>query len=596
MNAKSTVLVVPETIEEIIAKFDLQTTAFTLHDMQAELSSARQKLETLTPEQSLGAWSEVLAFTLVENSGEKVWGTFFGPLATGTNGDGTPFVAPDIAEANGDIVAHWKFRAESVVHPLLKSRYADLVWDLTQKISGERADHHFARMAIAAYLGCASEKVLAEALFQFRAIFRAYTLASQVRDNDSVLAAKAAVMRLHSETMASEKPLWWMAFDFFSARQARAVRVEIEEVVRDLEKIVAKHGEPDGYFDIHTVEGAGKRLIAFYNRANKYDDAKRINSLVAQSQEHHAASGNAMLAYIFLQKAIDAYKAAGMQSDAERVRILMQQKIREARGEMRQITHEITIPKLEMDAFVAGIVDDDPGVTFVRLACQFLSSRKEIDEQLKKMAEEAPLASIVGQSTLAEDHVSAVIGSTGDDLLGRAISQAAQNFSFSSVWLRQSLSKAIERHDWVPEHFAAWTNRLELFDETTCLVHGFSAWYEGDLVKAIHVLVPQVELGLRRIVERLGKAITKGDPMRPGVSVAIGMGDILYNPGIAELLGPDLTLHFLALCADSRGVNLRNRVAHGLLKSDEINIGITLWLIQSLLTFGIWDQIAAKRR
>ena len=359
---------------------------------------------------------------------------------------------------------------------------------------------------------------------------------------------------------------------------------------------MAEHGEPGECFDPHVVEGAGKRLISFYNRGEKYDDAKRINSLVAKSQERHAALGDAMLASIFLQKAIDSYSAAGMQNDAERVRIVMQQKIREARSEMNQISHEFTIAKDDMDAFVAGIVVEDPGVTFARLASQFLSSRKEIDDQLVKLAEEAPLASILGRSTLADDHVSAVIGSTDDDRHGRAISQAAQNFSFSSVWLRQSLFKAIEKHDWTPEHFAAWTNRLQLFDETTCLVHGFSAWYEGDLVKAIHVLVPQVELGLRRIVEKLGKATTKGDPMRPGVSLAIGMGDILYNSEITESLGPDLTLHFLALCADSRGVNLRNRVAHGLLKSDEMHLGITLWLIQSLLVFGIWDQLASNRR
>jgi hypothetical protein len=47
------------------------------------------------------------------------------------------------------------------------------------------------------------------------------------------------------------------------------------------------------------------------------------------------------------------------------------------------------------------------------------------------------------------------------------------------------------------------------------------------------------------------------------------MGDILNSREITEALGPDLTLHFLALYADPRGCNLRNNVAHGLIKPDD---------------------------
>jgi lysyl-tRNA synthetase, class I len=126
------------------------------------------------------------------------------------------------------------------------------------------------------------------------------------------------------------------------------------------------------------------------------------------------------------------------------------------------------------------------------------------------------------------------------------------------------MDKAIEKNDWTAEHFVAWTNRLGLFEETSCLIHGFRAWYDGDFLKAIHVLVPQVELGLRGIVARSGKPTTKADSTRPGVSVAIGIGDMLYNHEIGELIGPDLRLHFLTLFADARGLNLRNKVAHGL--------------------------------
>jgi lysyl-tRNA synthetase class 1 len=381
MDETPSSLTIPEGIAKVIAKFDQQKIAFTVHDVQAELSAARHQIVSRTPAEDFGAWSEVLAFSLTEDGGGAYWGTFFGPLGSGTNADGAQIVFPDIADATADIIMHWKSRARSVSHPLLKARYSDLVWDLTHKVCGERADHKFARMAASAYLSCETPDVLAETIYRFKAVFRAYSLASQLRDYEGIEAAKAAIMRLHRETMASEKPLWWLAFDFCIAGQQRSFIDELEGIVRDLEVVVSRHSSPGVNFDPHAVKGVGKRLVSFYNKSNKHDDVRRIYGVIAKAQEHFASMGDAMLASIILQEAIDAYKAAGKLEDADRLRILMQQKIRDAQDSMQEISHEFTITKEDMDAFVAAIVDDDPGVTFVRLASQFLCSRKE---QIKK--------------------------------------------------------------------------------------------------------------------------------------------------------------------------------------------------------------------
>ena len=203
-----------------------------------------------------------------------------------------------------------------------------------------------------------------------------------------------------------------------------------------------------------------------------------------------------------------------------------------------------------MDEFVASIVDDDPGLTFVRLAAEFLTSHSEVEKNLDAMAEAAPLMAVIRRTVMTDDHVSAVIGSVEDDRFGRLVEQAAQGMRIAGVRLSQALNTAVEKHDFLPEHFAAWTNRLGLYNDTACLVRGFRAWFDGDSIAALHVLVPQVELGLRRIAEKLGKPATKADINRPGVSTALGLGDILFDPDIAEKLGPDMRLHYIALYAD----------------------------------------------
>jgi hypothetical protein len=109
-------------------------------------------------------------------------------------------------------------------------------------------------------------------------------------------------------------------------------------------------------------------------------------------------------------------------------------------------------------------------------------------------------------------------------------------------------------------------------------------------VKAMHVLVPQIERGLRGIVAKLGKPVTKAHSTVAGVGVAIGMGDILYSEELSLALGPDLSLYFLALYADSRRMNLCNRMAHGLIKPEAIDENLVRFLIHTLLVFGVWRK------
>src|SRR5262245_42982739 len=55
----------------------------------------------------------------------------------------------------------------------------------------------------------------------------------------------------------------------------------------------------------------------------------------------------------------------------------------------------------------------------------------------------------------------------------------------------------------------------------------------------------------------------------------------------SEALGPDITLHFLALYADPRGRNLRNNLAHGLITRQAASRDATNWLIHSLQGVGV---------
>lgn len=592
-------LTIPPAIEAVIQDLDHAEAPFDEHGVQQALGKARSSLQSPTASENFGAWAETLAFALVDTRMHaSPWGTYFGPMGSGTDKDGKITYFPDIADADAQVIAHWSVRAKTATHPVLKARYADLAWDMCTVIAKTRRDPEMARLAIDAYLASVPSTVRTERHDQFVAALRALDLAVMIRDAERIECARVALLQLHQEVMAAHESQWWFAFDrLIEEKNAGVTDVERQQIVADLEELVLYYGDvskPER-FNPHVLEDAAKRLIRYYTRHQRPADAKRLHEAIARAFEHFAGLGNAMLASAVLQTSVNAYRDAGLTDESKRVRILMEEKIGQSRDEMTSFETEIKISRDDMEAFLKAVVVDDLGSTFVKIAAEFLPNREHLEEMVRKSLEQSPLQALMPRKIVADDHIAATVGSVQEDPFGRLLQQTTMGFGFEAIWLQTALHRAIETHSLTIEHFVGWTNRRALFDDVTFLIEGVRAWFEGDQVKAVHVLVPQMERGLRAIVAKLGKPVTKPHGTVAGVGVAIGMGDILYSEELTQALGPDLTLYFLALYADPRGMNLRNRVAHGLINPESINGNLVRLLIHTLLVFGIWKELAERR-
>jgi hypothetical protein len=593
-------LTIPPVIETVIQEFECTVSPFTELDVQQALSVARGNAENLTDAQKFGAWSEVLAFTLIGNrTNASPWGTFFAPMTLGTMENGDPVYSPDIADADAQVIAHWVNRAKTIQNPVLKARYADLVWEMCIKIADEKRDPEMARLAIDAYLASSSAEFLPRIRDMLCAALRALDLARLIHDQDRTERARIVLMKLHREVIEKKENHWWVTFDrLIQEKYAGVTDAERSELVESLEILILHYAQIDkpDCFNPHDLKNAAERLIPHYRRHKQFDDVRRLNEAIARAFEHFAGLGNAMLASSVLQTSANAYRDAGLTEESKRIRIELEEKIIQARETMKPIESKIQISREDMDRFLKSVVVDDWETTFARIANEFLPNKRSIEDQLQKSLEEFPLSALMPMDLMADDHVAAKVGSVEDDPEGRLIQQTDINFQITNIWLFRALEKTIEVHEVVPEHFSCWANRLNVFEDVTFITEGVEAWYQGDLIKAVHVLVPQVEYGLRNIAGQLGEPVTKGRSNNANTGVAISMGDILYSKKISEALGPDLTLFFLALYADPRGLNLRNRVAHGLIKPKAVSESIVQWLIYTLLVFGVWKEISENLR
>jgi lysyl-tRNA synthetase class 1 len=593
----TTVLTVPASLEEIVQRYDAKEEPFTEFDIGGELNAARSALIDPSDPEKLGAWAEVLSFGLATDQHENPWNSHFGPMGSGTDGEGKTVYFPDIAGTPVVTVDHWAARARSLKHPFLKARYADLAWEMSGPIGKRKRNLEDARIAIDSYLDAIPR--IADDHEHLLFAIRALDLAVLIGDKERTDRARTALMGIHRGLMKTHSGMWWFTVDrLLEDKKADVTNEERAELVADLENIVttgSNTGDPE-QFNPHEAKDAADRLIPYYRRLGKFDDIQRLHKALGESFEHFASNADPMLAAALLQTATDEYRDAGLKEERDRTRILMQQKIGAAGENLQSFEHQIEISNDDMERFLDLVVVDDLTTSFVRLTREFMLKRAELEKQIQKTLKEAPLMAHITQMVMADDYVAAKIGSVGEDPFGRLFHQAKFAFQFVRPWLAQALRRLSEKHGVVPEHFAGWTNRHGLFDDMSLLVEGIRSWERNDQVKAAHVLVPQIERALRKIAGGLGVPVTKAHPKVSGTSVAIGMGEILYNDKVAEALGPDATLHFQALYADPRGMNLRNEIAHGLMDGDQFYWHLGNLIVHSLLILGLWKEFGQKRK
>ena len=590
-------LTVPASIEEIIQRFDASSESIEEIVVGETVNKARKALDKPSKEESLGAWSEALAFGLSSNnSNNDPWGSHFGPMGSMVDKEGKTHYFPDIAGTPPQTVDHWMERALELKNPVLIARYADLAWEFAAAIGQRKREPEMARMAIDSYLKSTSGTYRSQDYYRYKALERALELAIRLKDDARVDGVRGEFMRLHRESMKDDQKQWWRAFDgLLTKKKARLTDDERAELIADAEAIVKLRSDTfSNSFDPHITENAAQRLIKVYAREHRGGDIARLYLVIAKSFEHFAGLGNAMLASALLQTSMNAYARAGQPGEAKRIRIEMQKKIGELRDEMKSIGTDITIKKDDVETFLEQLIVDDLGQTFIKMAAEFLPKRKTLEQSVKKMAEEAPLMAHIAQHVMSDDRVVAIIGSVDEDLFGRLFQQAKLTYNFSHIWLREAFSRLFEKHDVLPEHFVSWANRHGIFADMSLLLEGMRAFFAGDPVKAAHVLIPQVESALRTIAGQLGKPVTKAHPKVKGASVVINMGDILYDDAITSQIGDDLTFYFLSLYADPRGYNLRNELAHGELDIHSMSDHLSRLLVHTLLVLGVWKEFAAS--
>ena len=599
-------LKVPEAMEAVLQRADASATPLDEGRLWGEQMKAAPDPETATLEERRGTFAEISAWRFMRPHGTGVnepWGIYWGPLASGTLADGkTPFYSPDVAEIDEEILTHWITRSSNTKHPVVKARYADIAWEIGRYLRSSARDrpespkpaisleipYSLAQTATDGYLDAVESGLAENEYHSWVFLDRAIRLALSLKDSMRIQRAKTALFGYYQKMASTNsKFMWWRLNDLVEDREKALGLDDLEQklVVESLDAALARSSDINDKdrFDPHQALNAADRLVK--RLGNNKKEIQRATKRAGEAFEQIAEKASGLLAVSWLEDLIPRYRNAGLADDAVRIEQAIRQRADEAHGEMKRISTPVNIPKEELDKWVDSLVGSSLKEALERIG-HFCTMREDnAKKSLQEMMAQAPLMSMMPVAIMSQDgFTEATVRSVEDDLEGRAIQHTADRFSWEAPFLYSALTRAKEKHGFDLEHLIEHIRTSPFFaaNREAVLREGLAAWLADDPLKAIHVLVPQIEAACRDLLSALGAAVRKPNPQTGGSRV-IGFGEVLSHDRFKNGVPKDIRFHLRTLYTDPRGINLRNHLAHGLVYEGILGMGVANWVVHSIL-------------
>lgn len=312
-----------------------------------------------------------------------------------------------------------------------------------------------------------------------------------------------------------------------------------------------------------------------------------------------------MVATAHLQHAIEAYRRiGGEEKRIDELHGILLEYQKESTNELKPISTEINLTETVKKA-IARVKDKTLHEAIFELVLildppQPSDLRKEVQD----LAEKSPLRHLFRTSRINEKgkvtgHMPSLFSNNPEEveeaIRANMFEQAEQYHSRNAQGIIEpirhqiNLEHNVKLSDFLP---IVLNNPLIPEGHEYIYARGLLAGMEGDFLLAGHLLIPQFENSLRHVLTQHG-IITSGIDSK-GIQDEHSLNKTLYLPEINEIFGEDITFDLQGLLVERFGVNLRNRMAHGLMQHDafySLDMSYLWWLILRLCCLPIIVQI-----
>ena len=543
--------------------------------------------------------AEGLAFTLVENyqSEHHTWGTYFGPMLVTSDGNGNIIEAPSIELITKDVLDYWEKRIDECNNPILKARYAGLVWEFKYKRTGDKPDYTILDKYINALISVVEGDYSKYSLSGFNKIIRAIPLAIRTKDSTLIERAKKALLNYEILKATDNPPGYWgKAFqfmlenkNFFTESEEKTLVQKLEERLERL-KVKSIDGIGEEKLDPWIIREAVTLLSQFYKKKNNTEKIRVLIKEVETAYEKVMIDASSLQAVSWLKDVYSLYSTYGFNQEAKELLAKIQEKGKGIMAEMQKFESSVEISKEVMDTYLEFMLDGNTDEDFFnKFTYKYIPNKEDAKAQILKQVKASPFYYMFPNQLFDDKgRVKSIIGNIDDDLEGHIVLHISQNLITSYVFMRTVIQKGNEKSIFTCEKIIDFLHNTPIIDEGRfeLIKRGLDAYFSNDYITCIHVLIPQIENAIRNIIELSGGSTLKMAKNGKGFQLRT-FDDILRDPIIETTLGVDFVNYLRILFTDQRGWNLRNDVCHGIAIEGLFNQMVADRVLHGLICLGV---------
>ena len=537
----------------------------------------------------------------------------FVPIATFS--DGT--IIPDPAIFTDQALDYFERQAHATDNPILKSWYADFIWE-------HRHKHEFALMAIGALhdsyplfvLNAAEEDpVKSPALervegeeaatrrtsWRFAAadsVVRPLRLARKLRQPELVKQAKQQLLAaLHDFASGEPEPTFRFLLDPIDAMlEGNDLTKDDIETLLDLARRGEEHYETAG--NLHLAQAFAKRTATLLHRQGDSAQARGAQIRVGEYIEREAQGTTSYLARaIWLGEAIKYYASIDRGDDVQRLKKDVSPAWQAARqqGEFTGRSVEIPIDLEPIQVRARRYLEGGIEAALIELGrCpEFVPSLDHVKELVNSLAAEFPLTRLVTGVQVEENRQIHKTDTPEESEEAAIREQYSLQSGLSGIFLHESIALFRNEGGLDVATVMAVLRQIPFIgeDQAELIERGLERYFDGDYISAIHILTPQLEDVMRRLVGQLGGTTTT---FRDGVMTEKDLGHILNAPELATVFESDVLYFLKHVFVEKLGLNLRNRIGHGIVRPRDCTSPNCALVIQAFLRVSACEELRAK--
>jgi len=369
---------------------------------------------------------------------------------------------------------------------------------------------------------------------------RALNLALAIGDRARTAMAVEGVLDLHRRiAQPNAIGTWNYVFDsLYRKRGIPLTEAQKEEIIGALEHYLAVCCDRDSeQRDPCAAREAAKRLRVYYRDCGRNDDAKRAILGAGLAFEHIAQGATHVQGLLWLEDVYQDYREVGLKNEARRVLREMEGRGAKAQKDLVPMAMPLEVCSEELQDAVDRLTEGGFETACQQVAYAFIPDLEESCDALERSRKTCPLLSLVPVTKISAGHIAAQIGSLDKDPSGRLIDELSLRTSLASLHLRATLDCLRERYGADTNTWIDYLTRSPVFDRRRLAIlrRGLHAYFDGDYLTAVHLVVPLIEYSMRRMLQLLGQPSTRPGRER-GMYQQKSLSEVLYDPCICAAL------------------------------------------------------------